>query len=115
MYENDRLIGQSSLRPVQAGQPFSIGIGPDAKVRVRRELVKKNRETQGGNVREEQEVKLVLANYHDYAIRVHLFDRIPFSNNQQNAAIEYSAVNPPLSDDPLYGEHCFLEIFCDGI
>ncbi|MCU0711590.1 MAG: mucoidy inhibitor MuiA family protein [Pirellula sp.] len=107
VYENNRLIGRSRLRSIQSGQPFSMGIGPDAKVRVRRELVNKNRETQGGNVRAEQEIKLVVANYHDYPIRVQLFDRIPFSNDQQNAAVEYSALSPALSNDPLYRRTLF--------
>lgn len=107
VYEDEKLIGQSSLRSTQSGQPFSVGMGPDAKVRVRRELVSKAKDMQGGNVREEQSIKLVVANYHENPIRVRLFDRIPLSTDQQNIAIEYSKPSPVLSADPLYRRTLF--------
>jgi uncharacterized protein (TIGR02231 family) len=107
VYEDEKLIGQSSLRSTQSGQPFSIGMGPDAKVRVRRELVSKAKDMQGGNVREEQSIKLVVANYHANPIRVRLFDRIPLSTDQQNVAIEYAKSSPALSADPLYRRTLF--------
>ncbi len=102
VYENEQLIGQSSLRSTQSGQPFSVGMGPDSKVRLRREVISKSKDMQGGNVREEQAVKLVIANYHENPIRVRLFDRIPLSTDQQNVAVEYSKSGPDLSLDPLY-------------
>jgi uncharacterized protein (TIGR02231 family) len=102
VYEDEQLVGQTSLRSTQSGQPFSVGMGPDAKVRARRELVSKSKDTQGGNVREEQSIKLVIANYHSNPIRVRLFDRIPLSTDQQTVAIEYSKTSPVLSKDQLY-------------
>ncbi|XZE21937.1 DUF4139 domain-containing protein [Pirellulaceae bacterium SH449] len=107
VYQDQQFVGHTSLRSTPSGQPFFIGLGADANVRTRRELIGKSREMQGGNTREEHSIKVVVANYYNHSIKLRLLERMPLPVEQREATAEYSPSSPELSSDPLYRRTLF--------
>lgn len=98
-----REIGQMKLPPIAAGQPMTVGFGTDRQVRTRRELMARDSEKAGANVKLTLKYRLVVSNLRDLPVSLRLLDRVPIAADNQSVRIEFTEQEQGrLSQDPLY-------------
>lgn len=85
---NGRAIGKASIPTTPVGGKIAIGLGVDRQVRTRRELLSRVEKLQGGNQVDELHYRLVIANFHEAAIAVRLFDRLPITAGEGDVNVE---------------------------
>ncbi|MEL6106479.1 MAG: DUF4139 domain-containing protein [Planctomycetota bacterium] len=85
---NGRAIGKASIPNTPVGGKIAIGLGVDRQVRTRRELLSRVEKLQGGNQVDELHYRLVIANFHEAAIAVRLFDRLPITAGEGDVNVE---------------------------
>ena len=103
VYLDGKFVGRGEIPTVAQGQTFVVGFGADPQLRVRRELVKRDERTQGGNRVVSFKYKLVIENYKDVAVPVRLVDRVPVSERSSDIRVTLLDVaEERLSKDELY-------------
>ncbi|WP_160149244.1 mucoidy inhibitor MuiA family protein [Roseiconus lacunae] len=103
VFLDGRFVGRTTVPPTAAGGELLLGFGADRQVRTRRELLERTVEPKGGNRLTTLKYRLVISNFHDQAVDVHLFDRLPISDSE--TAIDLIADETSLgtlSDDAKY-------------
>ena len=102
IYLDDRFIGRSQIPSIASGQHVVVGFGADQQIRTRRELLDKADEMQGGNRRMTFTYRLVIANFKSEAVKLRLFDRLPFTGQSTDVAVQLNKPGFPISNDGLY-------------
>lgn len=101
-YLDDRFVGRAEIGNVSQGQTFAVGLGADPGLLSRRELVDKDERVQGGNRILDIEVRLSVENFHDRAITVRLFDRVPYTDRENDLRVTLGEMSDELSTDAQY-------------
>ncbi|TWT82185.1 hypothetical protein CA13_36460 [Planctomycetes bacterium CA13] len=102
-YLDEKFVGRTVLAPTAASQKLFVGFGEDRQLRTRRELLSREETIRGGNRQTELEYRLVVSNYHDKAVDVRLYDRIPLTaKNGAITVVLATEATEKLSPDPLY-------------
>lgn len=102
IYLDDRFIGRSQIPSIASGQHLVVGFGADQQIRTRRELLNKADEMQGGNRRMSFTYRLVIANFKNEGVQLRLFDRLPFTGQSTDIAVQLKQPEFPISSDGLY-------------
>ena len=87
IFLDGQLIGGIDFRPTVMGQHVQIGFGIDRQVRTRRELVSRKTSISGGNRRIDVVYRLVVSNFSDGPVSVHLVDRIPLAPDDGSISV----------------------------
>ena len=100
-YVAGQFVGQGSAPTVAVGESFTVGLGIDASLRARRELVKKDETIQGGNRVVDFTYQLAVENFGSEPVQVRLLDRMPTAKDTE---VKLSLVSPgqELSGDAGY-------------
>lgn len=102
VYLDDRFVGRGEIPTVARGQTFVVGFGANPQLRAKRELADVTDDIQGGNRKLTYQYRLVIENYTGEAVPVRLYDRLPFSQNDEQIKVSLLETETPLSDDSLY-------------
>ncbi len=100
-YIGGEFVGRGSMPLTARGQTVILGLGVDAQLRCRRELVDKSDKIVWGSRVQDFRYQLRLENYKDRAVTVRLLDRIPASKSE-NVKITLGQLGEKLSKDPEY-------------
>jgi hypothetical protein len=102
VYVEGRFVGRAEIPTVAQGESFIVGLGADAQLRTRRELVEKTDGIQGGNKEMRMRYRMTVENFKSQPVQVRLFDRLPHSSRASDVRVTLDAPELPLSDDPVY-------------
>ncbi len=101
MYFGTDFVGRTALPLVAIGEQFTAGFGVDPQLQVQRRLIDKSKTMQGGNQVQRFDYRILVNSYKAQAIKLQVWDRLPYSENQ-NVAVTLVNQTPDLSKDPLY-------------
>ena len=101
VHVGDDFVGRMRLPLVAAGEPFVAGFGIDPQLQVARRLIRKTRTVQGGNQIFSYEFRIGLRNYRSKAVKVQLWDRLPFPQGEA-VAVNLVSTTAELSKDAMY-------------
>lgn len=101
MYFGNDFVGRSVLPLVAIGEQFTAGFGVDPQLQVQRRLIDKAKTMQGGNQVQRFDYRILVSSYKAQAVKLQVWDRLPFSENQ-TVAVTLVQQAPELSKDPLY-------------
>lgn len=104
VYLDKAFVGRTEIGAVSRNQGFIVGFGAESQIRARRELVKRESRTQGGNRIIESSYRLRLENYKGTKVAVRLYDRIPYSKDSNSIRVLASNKSHELSTDKTYLE-----------
>ena len=101
MYLGTDFVGRMNLPLVAIGESFTAGFGADPQLQVSRELVTKNRSTQGGNQVHEFRYRITVSSFKNAPATVQVWDRLPHAEAD---ALDVTLLDtaPPLSTDRTY-------------
>jgi hypothetical protein len=102
VYLEGRFVGRSEIPTVARGQTFVVGFGADPQLRARRELVQRTEAVQGGNRELSFKYRLAVENYKEQPVPVRLFDRMPYSERDNEIRVKLGELKETLSTDALY-------------
>jgi hypothetical protein len=101
-YLDGRFVGRAEIPTVAQGESFVLGFGSDAQLRARRELVDKKSGVRGGNNELRLAYRIEVENYKAQAIKLRIFDRLPYSEKTSEMRITLGKLASELSTDPVY-------------
>jgi len=101
-YVGGEFVGRGTVPVVARGQSCAIGLGVDAQLRCRRELVNKSDKISWGSRVQEFHYRLRLENFKDHAVPVRLIDRMPATKSAGVVKISLTRPAEKLSIDPVY-------------
>lgn len=104
VYLDDRFVGHTMMFEVAQGEAFTVGLGTAPRLRVSRQMDKRNERVQGGNKVIELTYKLKLENFEGEKRTLRLLDRIPTSELDDQIKITLGKLATPLSKDKRYLE-----------
>lgn len=102
VYVNERFVGRGEIPTVTRGQAFIAGFGVNPQLRIRRELLERAENVQGGNRELRAGYRLVVENFNNEPVRLRLFDRLPYSRNAQDVRVTLDPLQDKLSIDQAY-------------
>jgi len=101
MYTDGQFVGKSGLESVTIGEKFTTGFGVDSQVQISREFKDKKVDTLWGNRVEKYEYRIAIENYKRTGVKLRLFERIPYTEDE-GIEITGFETNVPLSNDTDY-------------
>jgi len=101
-YVGGEFVGRGTVPVVARGQTCAVGLGVDAQLRCRRELVDKSDKISWGSRVQEFRYRLRLENFKDQPVAVRLIDRIPAAKDTDVVKISLAKPADKLSVDPEY-------------
>jgi hypothetical protein len=87
---------------VAVGEEFTAGFGVDPQLQVARQMLDKERKTQGGNQVLKYEYRILVSSYKKDKVAVQIWDRLPHSGEAEAANVILAKATPKLSEDALY-------------
>lgn len=102
VYLDRRFVGRAEMDSVAEGERFTVGLGADPRLRTRRELLRREASTQGGNRVIEMAVGLTIENFHGEEAVVQLYDRLPDNPSIQQLRVTRVPDEHALSTDTVY-------------
>ncbi|MFH1615659.1 MAG: mucoidy inhibitor MuiA family protein [Planctomycetota bacterium] len=103
MFRNGEFTGKGQIPLVTVGETFTAGFGIDSQIQVKRELVEKKTNIQGGNKIDSYNYRLTVDNYKNKAVSLRLLDRLPYVEKDNPAIkVELGKTEPALSKDSRY-------------
>jgi uncharacterized protein (TIGR02231 family) len=101
MYIGNDFVGRTTLPLVATGEEFIAGFGVDPQVQVQRQMVNKDRTTQGDNQVLKYEYRILLNSYKKEPVQVQVWDRLPHSDTEK-VAVALLKARPELCKEGLY-------------
>jgi uncharacterized protein (TIGR02231 family) len=101
MYVGTDFVGQMNLPMVAIGEQFTVGFGIDPQLQVHRQMIDKNRTTQGGNQILRYEYRILVNSFKQERVRLQVWDRLPHAETETIGVSLVKAV-PEISADALY-------------
>jgi len=102
VYVGSTFVGRAEMANVSQGETFVVGLGADARLRAGRKIANKIDRIQGGNRVVEMSVRLQLENFHDGALDVRVYDRLPHTDQKGALRVTQGKMSHELSADTLY-------------
>ncbi len=102
MYQGTDFVGRMRLPLVAVGEEFTAGFGVDPQLQVQRQMLDKERKTQGGNQVLKYEYRILVSSYKKDKVAVQIWDRLPHSGETEAANVILAKSSPELSKDKLY-------------
>ena len=102
VYRDGRFVGRAEIPTVAQGEAFVLGLGAEAQLRARRELVSKQDSVQGGNLELRFAYRVSVENYKSEPVSVRIFERLPYSQRASDVRVSLGDLSQPLSADSLY-------------
>jgi len=102
VYVGSTFVGRAEMANVSQGETFVVGLGADARLRAGRKIANKIDRIQGGNRVVEMSVRLQLENFHDGALDVRVYDRLPHTDQKGALRVTQGKMSHELSGDTLY-------------
>jgi Domain of unknown function (DUF4139)/N-terminal domain of unknown function (DUF4140) len=101
MYIGSDFVGRMNLPLVAIGERLAVGFGVDPQLQVARQLVRKQRNVQGGNQVHTYEYRITVSSYKAEPVRMQVWDRLPRAEAEA-VAVSLEEPKPKLSADPTY-------------
>ena len=101
-YLNGEFTGRTDIQTIARGRQLTLGFGVDGQLRARRSLVDRTETVQGGNQKVEIEVEVVVDNYSDKPVKLHLRERTPYMEDDASLRVSMGETSHPLSEDADY-------------
>jgi uncharacterized protein (TIGR02231 family) len=101
MYVGSDFVGRMNLPLVAIGERLSVGFGVDPQLQVARQLVRKQRNVQGGNQVHVYDYRITVSSYKADPVRMQVWDRLPRAEAEA-VAVSLEDPKPKLSADPTY-------------
>ena len=101
MYVGSDFVGRMNLPLVAIGERLTVGFGVDPQLQVARQLVRKQRNIQGGNQVHTYEYRITVGSYKSEPVRIQVWDRLPRAEAEA-VAVSLEEPKPKLSADPSY-------------
>jgi hypothetical protein len=86
---------------VAIGEQFTAGFGVDPQMQVTRQMITKNRTSQGGNQVLTYEYRILVSSYKEGAANLQVWDRLPHAEAEA-LAVTLIKAEPEISKDSLY-------------
>jgi prefoldin subunit 5 len=77
-----QFVGNGNVPLVTIGQKFTTGFGVDSRIQVAREFEEKKSNTLWGNRVDENRYRIAIDNYKNTAVKLQLFERLPYTENE---------------------------------
>ncbi len=94
--------GRTDISSIARGRTFTLGFGVDGQVKARRALVDRDDGVQGGNRRVAITAEVMVDNFKDEPVNLHIRERIPFMEDTTNLRVSTGEMSQPLSTDADY-------------
>lgn len=101
MYIGTDFVGRAELPLVAVGEQFTAGFGVDPQLQVQRQLLDKNRTTQGDNQVWKYEYRILVSSYKSEPVKLQLWDRLPHGESE-HVAVTLVKTSKELSTDSIY-------------
>ena len=101
MYVGTDFVGRMNLPLVAIGERLAVGFGVDPQLQVARQLVRKQRNVQGGNQVHTYEYRITVSSYKAEPVRMQVWDRLPRAEAEA-VVVSLEEPKPKLSADPTY-------------
>ena len=101
-YLNGEFTGRTDIQTIARGRQLTLGFGVDGQLRARRSLVDRTETVQGGNQKVEIKVEVVVDNYKDKPVKLHLRERTPYMEDDASLRVSMGDTSHPLSEDADY-------------
>jgi uncharacterized protein (TIGR02231 family) len=101
MYLDSDFVGRMSLPLVAIGEQFTLGLGIDPQLQVRRQMIDRGRATQGGNQVLRYEYRILISSYKSEKVKVQVWDRLPHADND-TVGVSLLRASPDVCKDTLY-------------
>jgi uncharacterized protein (TIGR02231 family) len=101
MYIGTDFVGQMNVPLVAIGEQFTVGFGVDPQLQVQRQLVDKQRTTQGGNQSLRFDYRILISSFKQERVKLQVWDRLPHAEND-SVGVSLIKATPELSKDALY-------------
>ena len=101
MYVGSDFVGRMNLPLVAIGERLAVGFGVDPQLQVARQLVRKQRNVQGGNQVHTYEYRITVSSYKAEPVRMQVWDRLPRAEAEA-VVVSLEEPKPKLSADPTY-------------
>jgi hypothetical protein len=102
MYQGTDFVGRMHLPLVAVGEEFTAGFGVDPQLQIQRQLMDKNRATQGGNQVLKYEYRILVNSYKSEKVQLQVWDRLPLSHETETTGVSLVKATPKLSKDAMY-------------
>jgi hypothetical protein len=101
MYIGSDFVGQMNMPLVAIGEKFTAGFGVDPQLQVLRQMIGKERATNGGNQSLRYEYRILISSYKAEKVKMQVWERLPYAEND-TVGISLLKTSPELSNDDLY-------------
>jgi hypothetical protein len=101
MYIGTDFVGRADLPLVAVDEQFTAGFGIDPQLQVQRNMLDKQRTTQGDNQVLKYQYRILVSSYKNAKVNVQVWDRLPFSENE-SVGVSLIKTTPEVSKDKLY-------------
>jgi hypothetical protein len=101
MYQGTDFVGRMTMPLVAIGEEFTAGFGVDPQLQIQRQMLDKNKTTQGGNQVLKYEYRILVSSYKAEPVQLQVWDRLPFAETE-TAGVTLLKTTPALSKDGLY-------------
>jgi hypothetical protein len=101
MYQGTDFVGRMTLPLVAIGEQFTAGFGVDPQLQIQRQMIDKDRTTQGGNQVLKFQYRILVSSYKSEAVKVQVWDRLPHAE-KETAGVNLVKSTPEVSKDAVY-------------
>jgi uncharacterized protein (TIGR02231 family) len=101
MYQGTDFVGRMSLPLVAIGEQFTAGFGVDPQLQIQRQMLDKDRTTQGGNQVLKFEYRILVSSYKSEPVKLQVWDRLPHAE-KETAGVNLVKSTPEISKDAMY-------------
>src|SRR6516165_1843073 len=101
MYQGTDFVGRMPMPLVASGEEFTAGFGVDTQLQIQRQLMDKNRTTQGGNQVLKYEYRILVSSFKSQPVKLQVWDRLP-KGETESVNVSLVKTSPELSKDAIY-------------
>jgi hypothetical protein len=101
MYQDRDFVGRMNLPLVAIGEQFTAGFGVDPQLQIQRQMLDKDRTTQGGNQVLKFDYRILVHSHKSEPVKVQVWDRLPHAE-KETAGVNLIKSTPDLSKDGVY-------------
>lgn len=102
MYQGTDFVGRMQLPLVAIGEEFTVGFGVDPQLQIQRQMMDKQKSTQGGNQVLKYEYRILVNSYKSEKVQLQVWDRLPLAHESESTGVSLIKASPELSKDALY-------------
>ncbi len=98
LYRDGVFVGTSRLPQLPAGEPYELGFGVDDAIKVTHQEIGRSKGETGllsTSKLDERRFKISLTNYHKRAMKVMVFDQVPYSEEEKVKVAILGSTTPP--------------------